>query len=81
MWYRKKPDGTNKNILTDTINNKNTVSFLKNYGKGNPEIDILIETRMDNFEIRLYKDTPLHRANFVFLKKTDTLTIPVFIEL
>ena len=54
---------------SDTINRTNTVEFLTAYGKENPETDILIETRLGNITIRLYNDTPLHRASFIFLTK------------
>lgn len=58
-----------KNQESDTINRTNTVEFLTAYGKENPETDILIETRLGNITVRLYKDTPLHRASFIFLTK------------
>ncbi len=54
----------------DTINRRNTVAFLTAYGKENPETKILIETRLGNIKIKLYRDTPLHRASFIFLTKT-----------
>ncbi len=43
--------------------------FLAQYGKENPETKVRIETRLGNIEIELYKDTPLHRANFIMLVK------------
>ncbi len=53
----------------DTLNNKNVVSFLTEYGKQNSETKIRLETRLGNITIKLYKDTPLHRASFIFLTK------------
>ena len=53
----------------DTINRRNTVSFLTAYGKENPETEVLFETRLGTLKIRLYRDTPLHRASFIFLVK------------
>jgi peptidylprolyl isomerase len=44
-------------------------TFLLNYGKENQETKVVIETSFGNIEIQLYKDTPLHRANFIFLAK------------
>ncbi len=38
---------------------------LLEYGNANPETMVLIETSFGNLTIRLYEDTPLHRANFV----------------
>ena len=35
------------------------------YGKENPENEVVIETSFGNMRIRLYEETPLHRANFI----------------
>lgn len=51
------------------ITNENVVAFLTEYGKKNPETKILISTRFGDIEIELFKDTPLHRANMVYLIK------------
>lgn len=51
------------------ITNENVVSFLTDYGKKNPETKVLIKSRFGDIEIELYKDTPLHRANFIYLVK------------
>ena len=53
----------------DTISRKNTIEFLTAYGKENPETEVLIETRLGDIKIRLYRDTPIHRASFIFLTK------------
>lgn len=58
-----------KTAIAETINDKNVIPFLTEYGKENPETLVLIKTRLGNIKIRLYKDTPLHRANFIFLSK------------
>jgi len=51
------------------ITNKNVVAFLTEYGKNNPETRVRIVTQHGDIEIELYKDTPLHRANFIYLVK------------
>ncbi|SRX55010.1 peptidylprolyl isomerase [Aequorivita sp. CIP111184] len=51
------------------ITNENVVSFLTEYGNKNPETKVLISSRFGDIEIELYKDTPLHRANFIYLVK------------
>ena len=51
------------------ITNENVVEFLTNYGKENPETKVLLKTKKGDIEIELYKDTPLHRANFIYLVK------------
>ena len=43
--------------------------FMTKYGKENPEDEIRIKTRFGNIEVQLFQDTPLHRANFIFLVK------------
>jgi len=54
----------------DLINNKNVVERLTAYGKKNPETIADIYTSKGKVRVRLYKDTPLHRANFVLLAKS-----------
>lgn len=47
----------------------NAVSFLTEYGKNNPENKVRVTTPYGNIEIELFNDTPLHRANFIYLVK------------
>ncbi|MCB0464239.1 MAG: peptidylprolyl isomerase, partial [Aequorivita sp.] len=61
----EKKDTTGYPVIT----NDNVVSFLTEYGKNNPETKVLISSRFGDIEIELYKDTPLHRANFIYLVK------------
>lgn len=63
---------------TVTINTKNAVAFLSAYGKNNKETIVLFETRFGNIKIRLYRDTPLHRANFIFLTKKGYFSTTCF---
>jgi cyclophilin family peptidyl-prolyl cis-trans isomerase len=56
-----------KNI--EIITNENLVEVLTRYGKENPETEVLIETDFGNMRLKLYTETPLHRANFVKLIK------------
>lgn len=53
----------------DVITDENVVSFLTEYGKDNPETKVLIQTRFGDIEIELFTDTPLHRANMIYLVK------------
>ncbi len=53
----------------DTLNKKNAQEFLKKYGELNKETKVIIKTSFGNIKLRLYKDTPIHRANFIFLTK------------
>jgi cyclophilin family peptidyl-prolyl cis-trans isomerase len=43
----------------------NVATELAAYGEANPETEVLIETSFGNMRIRLYEETPLHRANFI----------------
>lgn len=43
--------------------------FLRKYGEENPETKVKIETNLGDMTLKLYEDTPLHRANFIFLVK------------
>ncbi|MEN8124888.1 MAG: peptidylprolyl isomerase [Bacteroidota bacterium] len=52
-----------------TINEKNVVSYLTEYEQKNPETQVIIKTRLGDIKIKLYRETPLHRANFIFLSK------------
>lgn len=52
-----------------TINEKNAVAFLTAYGEKNKENTVLLKTRLGNIKIKLYEETFLHRANFIFLTK------------
>lgn len=45
--------------------------FLYEYDKNNPETRVRIKTRFGDIDVELYRDTPLHRANFILLVKQD----------
>ncbi len=45
------------------------IPFLTQFGKENPENKIKIITSFGDIEVQLYNDTPLHRANFIYLTK------------
>ena len=51
------------------ITSNNVVEFLTNYGEAHPETKVRINTRIGQIDIELYEDTPLHRANFIYLIK------------
>ncbi len=53
----------------ETITPENVTDVLTRYGAANPETEVIIETEYGNMRIRLYEDTPLHRANFIKLIK------------
>ncbi len=51
------------------ITQDNVVPFLTQYGADNPETKVQISTKYGTIDIQLFKDTPLHRANFIYLVK------------
>lgn len=59
-----------RRYIFDSITTENSVDFFTKYGKENPETKIKIETYLGTITVRLYKDTPIHRASFLYLIKT-----------
>lgn len=53
--------------LAPLITQKKVISFLTEYGRKHQQTNVLIKTRLGNIHIQLFKSTPLHRANFLFL--------------
>ena len=45
----------------------NCEEFLKGYGAEHPETKLVLKTRLGDIKIRLYEETPLHRASFLYL--------------
>ncbi|SIT93891.1 peptidylprolyl isomerase [Pontibacter indicus] len=66
---------TAEKIETDTeaglepLTSENAVEILTTYGKEHTDSLILISTRHGDIKLRLYPETPLHRANFLRLTK------------
>lgn len=60
----------NRHYIFDSIYTENAVAFFTEYGKNNPETKLKIETRLGDIIVRLYKDTPIHRASFLYLVKS-----------
>ncbi|OKL41821.1 peptidylprolyl isomerase [Pontibacter flavimaris] len=53
----------------EPLTSENVVAKLEEFGRSNPDSLAVITTRHGSIKVRLYKDTPLHRANFVRLTK------------
>ncbi|MCG1036325.1 peptidylprolyl isomerase [Polaribacter sargassicola] len=53
----------------DSLNSKNVEAFFTEYEKKNKETKVVIKTKFGDIKLRLYDDTPIHRANFIFLTK------------
>jgi peptidyl-prolyl cis-trans isomerase B (cyclophilin B) len=54
---------------TEEITQANIMDVLTRYGQQNPENEVIIDTDFGSMRIRLYDETPLHRANFIKLIK------------
>lgn len=63
----KKPQ--EKEEKTILLNDQNAIPFFFNYQKKNLEDKVRISTRFGDIDIQLYKNTPYHRANFIYLTK------------
>ncbi|MBI1768700.1 MAG: peptidylprolyl isomerase [Bacteroidetes bacterium] len=66
------------NKETILVTNENKREVLTEYGKLNPEKEIFIETDFGEITVRLYEETPLHRANFIKLIKEGYYDNPEF---
>lgn len=53
----------------DTLTKKNAQEFFKKYGELNKETKVIIKTSFGNIKLKLFNDTPIHRASFIFLTK------------
>jgi len=51
------------------LTNENVEKFLIQYGKENPEKRVALITSLGTIKLELYTDTPLHRANFIYMLK------------
>jgi len=56
---------------TIVVTNENKKEVLLEYGRQNPEKNVTIETSFGEIRLKLYDETPLHRANFVKLIKDE----------
>lgn len=56
-----------KQYIFDSISTENAVEFFTQYGKEHPQTKLKISTRLGDIYVRLYKDTPIHRASFLYL--------------
>ncbi|GAB4192581.1 MAG: hypothetical protein OHK0057_21670 [Thermoflexibacter sp.] len=66
------------NLQDVLLDNQNVTEVLTKYGDKHPETVVLISTRLGDIKVRLYKETPLHRANFIRLAKKKYFDGTVF---
>jgi len=63
----KKVEEKKKDFIV--LNDQNAIPFFFQYQKQNKEEKVRISTRFGNIDILLFKNTPYHRANFIYLTK------------
>jgi len=61
------------------LNDDNAIPFFYEYAKKNKEDKVRIVTKYGNIDIKLYENTPYHRANFIYLTKKNTSMEQCFI--
>lgn len=54
-------------VLYPPLDDKDAVTFLSDYGRSVKASEVTISTSYGTIAVRLYDDTPLHRANFLYL--------------
>ena len=62
----------------DSLHKNNVDVFFTEYEKTNKETKVIIKTDYGNIKLRLYNNTPIHRANFIFLTKIKYFDKTVF---
>ncbi|MGB5981346.1 MAG: peptidylprolyl isomerase [Nonlabens sp.] len=61
----------NGDTLLPYISQDSVPLFFARYGRNNPETRVRMKTKYGNIDFRLYEDTPIYRASFIFLVKND----------
>lgn len=56
----------------------NVASRLTEYGRQHPASEVILHTRLGDIRLRLYDDTPLHKANFLLLARKGVFDETVF---
>jgi cyclophilin family peptidyl-prolyl cis-trans isomerase len=69
-----KPPGPDIGTLTDSA----APAALRAYGQQYPGSEVLFQTRLGNIRVKLYDDTPLHKANFLLLTRRGVFDETVF---
>lgn len=62
----------------EVLTTKTAPDFFRKYGIENSETKVKLETNLGDIVIKLYEDTPLHRANFIFLVKQGYFDLTTF---
>jgi len=68
----------NERLKLAPLTNANVKEELQKFGRENPETVVLISTSLGEIKVKLYPETPLHRANFIRLVKMGFYDKTVF---
>ena len=69
-----RPPGPDIAALTDST----APAALLAYGRAHPGSEVLFKTRLGNIRVRLFDDTPIHKANFLLLARRGVFDELVF---
>ena len=61
-----------------TLADSTAPAALLAYGRQYPGSEVLVHTRLGNIRVRLYDDTPIHRANFLLLARKGVFNETMF---
>lgn len=75
---KKKANQPKVKVNRDFITNGNVEEKLMAYGEANKETKVIIHTDYGDMMVKLYDETPLHRANFIMLNKLNFYDSTVF---
>ena len=61
-----------------TLTDSTAPAALLAYGHQYPGSEVLVKTRLGNIRVKLYDDTPIHRANFLLLARKGVFDETMF---
>jgi peptidyl-prolyl cis-trans isomerase B (cyclophilin B) len=61
-----------------TLSDTTAPAALLAYGKQYPGSEVLVKTRLGNIRVKLYDDTPIHKANFLLLARKGVFDETMF---
>ena len=61
-----------------TLSDSTAPAALLAYGRQYPGSEVLLKTRLGNIRVKLYDDTPIHRANFLLLARKGVFDETMF---
>lgn len=70
--------GKKEKLKLEPLTNAHVKEELLRFGRENPETVVLISTSLGEIKVKLYPETPLHRANFIRLVKMGFYDNTVF---